>query len=141
MSQYVLRIGEALNFVLENACAAQPEQFAGYCGNIEFWYSEYAHLEALVEGYEDRLDRMRDARQRFMDEADRSPQNKDEFGELYQTPRPTTTKSQRKDVLINAKDNLKRFLNRGRGLGCIDIELYDTIMEKLEPTSERHRAL
>jgi hypothetical protein len=141
MSNYIAKLGEELNFVLERACASQPEHFAGYCANVEFWCSEYEHLGALVDGYEDRLAKMKEATNRFLKEDDRKPQNLDEFGEPHQMPEDTSRPSNRARLAQEAERNFRRFLKRGLELECLDPDLHDDIIDRIGPPRERHRAI
>ena len=49
MSVYLLKIGGSLAEVLEHAASAQPEQFAGYAANFDFWVAEFEHLVRVNE--------------------------------------------------------------------------------------------
>ncbi|MBW3599095.1 MAG: hypothetical protein KY475_17720 [Planctomycetes bacterium] len=94
MSHYLIEIGEALASVLERATTTQPEQFAGYIANLDFWLGEYEHLATVVAGYDERLRRLREAYDRYLGEQS-GPHNLDDVGDPYAAPARTTKPHER----------------------------------------------
>ena len=141
MSRYIVNIGKELCFVLKNACSSQPEQFAGYCANLDFWMCEFRHLKEISDSYETRLIRMTEARNGYLEAGNTRPQNLDDCSEPYQRPRRTTQDGERHRVVEEAMNHLLRFCERGLDLGTIHIEDYDNAVRELEQGRETYKSL
>ncbi len=141
MSRYLTNIGNELCFVLQQACKAQPEQFAGYCANLDFWVAEYRHLKSIIEGYETRLCRMQDARDAYLAAGNTRPQNFDDYGNAYQHPRQTSKQTDRNQILESAREHMLQFCDRGLQLGTISTDDYDTITRELTAQHIPHKSI
>src|SRR5262245_57754811 len=98
MSRYLIEIGEALAKVLENASSSQPEQFAGYVANLDFWLSEFEHLVAASGGFHERFKTMSQARNDYL-ATHGGGNNLDDCGQPYQGVVKTTSEKERKVIL------------------------------------------
>jgi hypothetical protein len=58
---YIDDISKALLLVLDHASDDSPEAFAGYATNRDFWVAETAHCLAVIQGYDERFQRMKEA--------------------------------------------------------------------------------
>jgi len=116
MSQYLVELGTSLANVLERATSAQPEVFAGYVANLGFWFDEYDHLCAAHEGHDARLETMREASARFLEETRRTVVNRDEFGTPYH---------ERRAVVTASRNALRKIIERGLDLGLLNIDAAD----------------
>jgi len=68
MEPYVQRIGESLYRVLDRARRAQPEAFAAFVANLEFWVEEFEHLRQVAESSTERRKRNKEARRAYVAE-------------------------------------------------------------------------
>ena len=118
MSQYFLKIGDALATVFEQAASAQPQLFVGYVANFDFWLQEYAHLVEVQRGYDERRQQMQAAYANFVAKQG-GPDNLDEFGYPIQKPIPTSSKGDQHDTLIRARTALLRLVDRAGDLQMI----------------------
>ena len=60
---YIEDICEPLITTLERASNLPAHQLAGYVANLDFWLSEAKHCLQIVDGYEQRFERMKDAQE------------------------------------------------------------------------------
>lgn len=58
---YVEEITSALVRVLTHACDGPPDRFAGYAANVAFWVAEARHCLDVIDGYDERFRRMKQA--------------------------------------------------------------------------------
>lgn len=116
--------------VLQRAANAQPEQFAGYWSNIEFWMAEYEHLIGITTGYEKRLDAMKSAFDQYV-AMHGGPHNLDEGGTPYQAITKTNS-SERREAVWAAKEVLERLVEPAHQLGMIDYPQRDQFIERIK---------
>ncbi len=121
LSQYLLKIGDALATVFEHAASAQPQLFVGYVANFDFWLQEYAHLVDVQRGYDERRQQMQTAYANFVAKQG-GPDNLDEFGKPIHTPMPTSSRGDQHDTLIRTRTALLRLIDRARDLQMIGVE-------------------
>ena len=119
LSQYLLKIGDALETVFEHAASAQPQLFIGYVANFDFWLQEYAHLVEVQRGYDERRQKMQTAYANFIAKQG-GPDNLDEFGYPIQKPIPTSSKGDQHDTLIRTRAALLRLVDRACDLQMIE---------------------
>lgn len=131
MSQYLIDIGESLANVLERAAAAQPEVFAGYVANLDFWVSEIEHVRKVEEGFGSRLKAMRDAGKRYLNEIGTERHNYDDAGVPLQEIRANTSPSERRKIVTRCRKALERILNRTLKLELIEPELHDSVLKQM----------
>jgi hypothetical protein len=129
MSKYIADICETVAGVLDRATRAQPEQFAGYWANVEFWISEYEHVVDVAAGYEDRFQSMKAARDQYI-QLHGGPHNLDDSGHPYYSFRPSK-RSDRLDSIGAVQRALERFVERAQQLGIIGFEDSDRVMERI----------
>jgi hypothetical protein len=125
-----MNIGEALANVLERAAAAQPEQFAGYVANLDFWLEEYEHLVRVKEGFEARNEKMRVAFEAYATEHG-GPHNRDDTGGWHQGFHPTTAKQDRNGMIVRNRLALARIIRRALKLSIIDFPRHDDLLERI----------
>lgn len=87
-----------LSELLAEGLRAEPAQVAGKWVNREFWHDEFAHLLNVIDGFDERLQRMKSVYEqhsrRVGDEYDR-----DEFGNPHRRiSDPTSPKQRREDA-------------------------------------------
>ena len=58
---YIEEITSALVRVLTHACDGPPDRFAGYAANADFWVAEVRHCLDVIDGYDARFGRMKQA--------------------------------------------------------------------------------
>ena len=119
MSQYFLKIGDALATVFEHAASAQPQLFIGYVANFDFWLQEYAHLVEVQRGYDERRQLMQAAYANFIAKQG-GPDNLDEFGNPIHTPMPTSSRGDQHDTLIRTRTALLRLIDRACELQMVE---------------------
>lgn len=78
MSKYIYNLSTSLERALSGVPRAQPAQVAGYWANREFWLEEFEHLLSVIDGFDERLRRMRTAYNRHS--RHEGEHNRDEFG-------------------------------------------------------------
>ena len=133
MSNYIYNLGASIERALSSVPSAQPEQVAGYWENRDFWLSEFDHLLAVIEGFDVRLDRMRDAYDRYA-KRHGGEHNTDEFGVPRQRIRDPTSPSQRRQDASGARTALKALADRALDLRIATGEEYDTFVRRLRVT-------
>ncbi len=106
MSNYTDNLGASLQRALAGVPRAQPAQIAGYWANREFWLAEFEHLLAVIDGFDERLERMRLAYDQYAQRYG-GEHNTDEFGVPRQRPRDRASPSQRRDDASDARTSLK----------------------------------
>ena len=130
MSLYIISIGEPLAIVLERAARAQPEQFAGYCANLDFWVGEAEHFFSVVDSFEGRFQSMKRASEEYL-EVEHQVGNLDEFGEPYQRVRESTTDGDRQRMRRRVHAAMKRVLDRAFDLRLLEIEAFDDLIKRV----------
>ena len=132
MSQYLLKIGDALATVFEHAASTQPQLFVGYVANFDFWLQEYAHLVEVQRGYDERRQQMQTAYANFVAKPG-GPDNLDEFGNPIQKPFPTSSRGDQYETLTRVRIALLRLVDRACEFQMIGAEdrfkLIDQIQE------------
>lgn len=132
MSQYLLKIGDALATVFEHAASTQPQLFVGYVANFDFWLHEYAHLVEVQRGYDKRRQQMQTAYANFVAKQG-GPDNLDEFGNPIQKPFPTSSRGDQYETLTRVRTALLRLVDRAcefQIIGAVDrFKLIDQIQE------------
>ena len=127
MSQYLLRVGIPLAEVLQRTRSAQPEQFAGYFANFDFWLGEFAHLAKLRNEFPSRWESMRVASQKYA--ALHGKHNLDDVGQPYQEVVITSSQSERHGIITRCRAALERMIERALQLGLIDFTRHDELLE------------
>lgn len=130
MSHYLISIGESLAIVLERAAKAQPEQFAGYVANIDFWFDEYRHLVSVSDGYTARRQEMQTAYSAYA-ATHGGPSNLDDTCAPYQGIVPTSSPHDRHEILNRNRDALARIVRRALSLELIDYPRHDELLESI----------
>ena len=130
MSKYISNISEILAGVLDRATRAQPEQFAGYWANIDFWIAEYEHLVAIAAGYDQRINAMKAAYDQHIREHG-GPHNFDDCGKPYQRVKPSK-RGDRKEAVRAVKEALDRVVERAHRMGMIDFDERDRLSERVK---------
>jgi hypothetical protein len=130
MSRYLVQIGESLATVLEGALRAQPEHFAGYFANLDFWIAEFRHLRAGVDGFDQRFLQMKEASAEYLT-AHGGRHNRDDACVPYQEVTKTTKKHDRNAVAARCKTALERWVERAFQLGLLRIERRDQLLTEI----------
>jgi len=117
--------------VLERAASAQPAQFAGYWANIDFGFVEFEHLVSISEGYAERLQKMKAAHDRHLQEHG-GPHNFDDVGEPYQAAAATTSRGDRKRMVSRARRALTRLVERALDMKLIQLPEHDSLVDRLK---------
>ena len=130
MSLYLIKIGESLAEVLERAASAQPEQFAGYAANFDFWVAEFEHLVWVNDGYNDRLKAMQAAWRGYV-AAQGGPHNLDDVRTPYQMALRTTRPKERIGIIARNRKALARLIKRALKLDLIDFPRHDELLERI----------
>lgn len=131
MSRYINRIGDAIENALSQVPSAQPSQVAGYWANRDFWLCEFQHLLDTIDGYDQRLAKMKTPQDLYVAEHGGREHNRDEFGEPYQHVRDTTKSSTRRSAASNARTVLKALADRALDLGIASTIDYDAFNKRL----------
>ena len=58
---YAIELGVALVRVLKHACDGSEEYFAGFAANRDFWIGEARHCLDVINGYDERFEKMKRA--------------------------------------------------------------------------------
>jgi hypothetical protein len=132
MSQYELDLAASLAHVLERAAASQPEMFAGYVANLEFWCRELDHLHDVHDGHGERLETMRLGSARYLEAHHGTVHNVDEFGTPFQGVRETTTSRERVEAVKRCRNAFRKILQRALDLELIDLDGFDGWSARLE---------
>ena len=130
MSVYILSLGDSLKSVLASVVSCQHSQFAGYCANIEFWFSEAEHLHEISSTYEDRLERMKKGVKSYK-RLGFSEGNFDDCNEPYQSVGRTSKKGDRKRICAEVSEGLQKFIERAYGLELIDEQRFFELEDRL----------
>jgi hypothetical protein len=62
---YVERISKPLVETLKHLAALPVNQLAGHAANLDFWIREANHCLSVIDGYQDRFDRLRKAQAEY----------------------------------------------------------------------------
>ncbi len=130
MSLYLIRLGEALAEVLERTRTTQPEQFAGYWANLEFWLGEFSHLASIRNGYEQRFQTMKEGMQDYVVRNGRR-HNIDDAGVPFQGVVKTTSQTDQNQIVTRCKDAMERMIERAVSLGLIDFLQHDALLLRI----------
>lgn len=114
MSQYLINVGSSIVAALDGVTSAQPAMVAGYWANIGFWLEEFRHFVRTTDGDKQRSENMKSSYDHYCQKHG-GPHNRDEFGQLFQSAKATTT-------------GAERSLN----LRIITISQYDEFIEQLK---------
>lgn len=136
MSLYLIRVGEALAEVLERTRTTQPEQFAGYWANFDFWLGEFSHLASIRNGYERRFQIMTEGMQGYVDRHGRR-HNIDGAGVPFQGVVRTTSQTDRNQVVTRCKDAMERMVERAVNLGLIDFNQHDDLLLRVRDAEKK----
>ena len=125
---YVLDTASSLAEVLSHAAALSQHRVAGYAANADFWLSEVQHCFEVLDGYDARFSRMRDATDAYVRLHPLDPQRSD--------AKDTHTTKNIKDHEIRAarrrvSDAASAFFTRCAELGLLAPELSAPIDELL----------
>ncbi|HEX4795583.1 MAG TPA: hypothetical protein VH370_17465 [Humisphaera sp.] len=116
---YIDDLADSLIKVVSTACGGHETAFAGYAANREFWVAEAIHVLEVINGYQQRFERMSEASM-----AHREPNLIDWSND------PITAQSSNAGDLSRARrrvrDAMRRFLSR-----CVKIApgSLDAVME------------
>lgn len=130
MSKYIINVGSAIVAALEGISATQPAIVAGFWANREFWFQELQHLRHIHNEYEQRLETMTAAHDRYAN-AHEGVHNRDEFGIPMQSPQKTTTGGERQRIVGNVHSALVKLADRALDLKITHGREYDSFVEKL----------
>ena len=136
MSLYARNLSGALVDALARIPTAQPSQIAGYWANRTFWIKEFMHLLDVVDGYDDRLARMKHAQDEYV-QRHGGPHNSDQFGNPRQQVRDTTNPSSRRFAASEARTALKALADRAMDLSIATSKEYADFLSNLRITN-RH---
>jgi hypothetical protein len=126
---YVIDTASALADVLSHAAALSPHRVAGYAANAEFWLTEVQRCFQVLDGYEARFARMREATDAYVSLHPIDPQRSD--------ARDTHTTKNIKDHEIHAARRSVAqaacaFFSRCAELGLLSPKLFEPIDDLLE---------
>ena len=133
MSNYTYNLGASIERALMQVPSAQPAQVAAYWANREFWLKEFEHLLCVIDGYDDRLAKMKLAYSTYSRLAG-GEYNRDEFGTPRQRIIDTASDKKRREDASGARTALKRMADRALDLSIATIEEYDGFLLELRIT-------
>jgi len=105
---YIEEISSALVRVLTHACDGEPQRFAGYAANAGFWIGEAKHCLDVIDGYQDRFDRLRKATMKYASEAEQDEWGHNTFGLATRSTKYSDRATAKRDVLEVSRRFLKR---------------------------------
>lgn len=130
MSHYIYNLGVSIERALAQVPSAQAAQVAGYWAVRDFWIEEFTHLLTVIDGYEARLDRMESAYAAHIEKGGKE-HYVDQFGNLKQTVRDTTSAPERRGVTGDARSALKALAERSLSLGIASPSDYEEFIDRL----------
>lgn len=131
MSRYSHDVGSALIQALSNVPSTQPAQLAGYWANRDFFLAEFRHYLAVVDGYDQRVVRMKAAHDHYLRNYG-GPHNRDEFGTPRQALAATTSTSERRKMASAVRTSLKKLADRALDLKIASDEEYDAFLDRIK---------
>ncbi len=131
MSHYIYNLGASIERALAQVPSAQAAQVAGYWAVRDFWVEEFNHLLEVLDGYDVRLDRMRSGYEAYLEKGGRE-HYVDQFGNLKQTVRDTSSAPERRRVAGDARAALKDLAERSLNLGIASPADYEAFIELLK---------
>jgi len=133
MSNYTYNLGASIERALASVPQAQPALVAGYWANRGFWVDEYAHLLAVIDGFDERMRIMESAYDAHSLRVG-GEHNRDEFGNPRQRVRDPTSPKQRREDASGARKALKTLADRAMDLEIATPKEYDTFLDLLRIT-------
>ena len=119
---YIEKICEPLTATLNHSVTLPVHQLSGHCANIDFWLSEVRHRLAVIDGYRDRFQRMKDAQDTYQRQ----------HTSFSGGPLKRSTKDhERNQVRRNLVAAIERFLVRCQKDGLIDNSQFEASFESL----------
>ena len=131
MSHYVDNLGASIERALAQVPTAQAAQVAGYWAVRDFWLEEFAHLLVVIESYESRLARMKSGYDAYLERGGKE-HYVDQFGDLKQTIRATSSAPERRRIAGEARSALKGLAERSLNLGIASPAEYQAFVDRLK---------
>jgi len=130
MSNYIYNLGASIERALAGVPTVSAAVVAGYWSNREFWLDEFAHLISVIDGFDERLERMEFAFDTYSSQHD-ADANENVYGIPTNRVLDPTSPSQRRQDASGARSALKNLAEKALNLKIATSEEYDAFVRRI----------
>ncbi len=137
---YISDICDALSRTLQKFATLNPHQLSGHFANLDFWLTEIEHAFAIIDGYQERFERMKSAQQQHVQErltVEFRVYVFDPIGETPSPPRPAISHEELRQLRNEVAVNAYRFILRCYHARFQSRDELNTVLQRLGMSLEK----